>query len=88
MANHKSAEKRNRQAQVKRLRNRINKSKMKTAVRTVHMAIETGAADDAKAALKVAVPVIAKTAAKGTIHKKTAARRISRLTKKVNRLQA
>ncbi|THB71801.1 MAG: 30S ribosomal protein S20 [Desulfobulbaceae bacterium] len=88
MANHKSAEKRNRQAQVRRLRNRMNKSKMKTVVRTLNEAIEAGSADEAKEALKVAVPVIAKTASKGTIHRKTASRKISRLTKRVNSLEA
>ena len=88
MANHKSAEKRNRQAQVRRLRNRINRSKMKTAIRSLNEAIESGSAEEAKAALKVAAPVIAKTASKGTIHKKNASRKISRLTKRVNSLEA
>ena len=88
MANHKSAEKRNRQAQVRRLRNRINRSKMKTAVRQLNEAIEGGTVEDAKAALQTAIPVIAKTASKGTIHKKNASRKISRLTKRVNALEA
>ena len=88
MANHKSAEKRNRQAQVRRLRNRINRSKMKTAVRQLNEAIEEGTVEDAKAALQTAIPVIAKTASKGTIHKKNASRKISRLTKRVNALEA
>ncbi len=88
MANHKSAEKRNRQAQVRRMRNRINRSKMKTAVRSLHDAINSGSVDDAKSALKAAVPVIAKTASKGTIHKKTASRKISRLTRRVNAMEA
>lgn len=88
MANHKSAEKRNRQSQVRRLRNRVNRSKMKTAIRSLNEAIEAGAADEAKSALKKAVPVIAKTASKGTIHKKNASRKISRLTKRVNALEA
>lgn len=88
MANHKSAEKRNRQAQASRLRNRINRSKMKTVIRSLNDAIESGSVDDAKAALDLAVPVIAKTASKGTIHKKNASRKISRLTKRVNALEA
>lgn len=88
MANHKSAEKRNKQAQVRRLRNKVNRSKMKTVIRSLNEAIETGSADDAKSALKTAVPVIAKTASKGTIHKKNASRKISRLTKRVNSLEA
>ncbi len=88
MANHKSAEKRNRQSQVRRLRNRINKTKMKSAVRKVNEAVEAGTEDAAKEALAAAIPVIAKTASKGTIHKKNASRKISRLTKRVNKMQA
>ena len=88
MANHKSAEKRNRQSQVKRLRNRINRSKMKTAIRNVNQAIEDGGLEEAKNALKTAIPVIARTASKGTIHRKNASRKISRLTKRINKLEA
>jgi small subunit ribosomal protein S20 len=88
VANHKSAEKRNRQAQVRRLRNKINKTKMKTAVKKVDEVLAAGSADDAKEVLRVATSVIAKTAAKGTIHKKTAARKISRLTKRVNAMNS
>ena len=88
MANHKSAEKRNRQAQVRRQRNRAIRSRMKTAIRNLNEAIESGNADEAKSALATAVPVIAQTASKGTIHKKNASRKISRLAKKVNQLEA
>jgi len=88
VANHKSAEKRNRQAQVKRVRNRGVRSKMKTVIKNLNEAIETGNAEEAKTALATAVPVIAKTASKGTIHKKNASRKISRLTKRVNQLEA
>lgn len=87
MANHKSAEKRNRQAQESRLRNRMNKSQMKTEVRKVNEAIVAGSEDVAKTALIDAISVIAKTASKGTIHKKTASRKISRLTKRVNKME-
>ena len=88
MANHKSAEKRNRQSQVRRARNRVNRSKMKTAIKNLNSAIEAGSVDEAKDALASAVPVIAKTASKGTIHKKNASRKISRLTKRVNAMEA
>jgi len=87
MANHKSAMKRDRQSKVRRLRNRIYKSRMKTVVRRVEEALVAGAEDQAKEALALAVPVIQKTAAKGTIHKKTASRKVSRLTRRVNRMQ-
>lgn len=88
MANHKSAEKRNRQSQVRRIRNRANRTRMRNAVKAVDSAIATGSQDDAVAALNVAIPVIAKTASKGTIHKKNASRKVSRLTKSVNKMQA
>ncbi len=88
MANHKSAEKRNRQSKVRRMRNRINKTKMKNAIRKVNEAVEAGSAEDAQAALQLAIPVIAKTASKGTIHKRTSSRKISRLTKSVKKLEA
>ncbi|MDR3089676.1 MAG: 30S ribosomal protein S20 [Desulfobulbaceae bacterium] len=84
MANHKSAEKRNRQSQARRARNGMNKSRMRTAVRKVNEAVAAGSQEDMTEILRQAISVIAKTAAKGTIHKRNAARRISRLTKKVN----
>ncbi|PHR23939.1 MAG: 30S ribosomal protein S20 [Desulfotalea sp.] len=86
MANHKSAEKRNRQAQAARLRNKMNRTKMKTAIRKLDEAVVAGAADEAKTALHEATIVIAKTASKGTIHKKNASRKISRLAKRVNNM--
>ncbi len=88
MANHKSAEKRNRQSQIRRLRNRINKTKMKNAIRKVNEAVEAGSAEEAKVALQAAIPVIAKTASKGTIHSRNGSRKISRLSKRVNKLEA
>ncbi len=87
MANHKSAMKRDRQSRVRRLRNRMYKSKMKTAVRQVEEALVAGSEEEARNALAKAVPVIQKTAAKGTIHRKTASRKVSRLTRRVNRMQ-
>jgi small subunit ribosomal protein S20 len=87
MANHKSAEKRDRQAKIRRLRNRMNKTAMKTVVRQVEEALVAGSEEQAKAALQVAIPMIYKTATKGSIHKKTASRKVSRLTKRVNKMQ-
>ncbi|NLZ17865.1 MAG: 30S ribosomal protein S20 [Desulfobulbaceae bacterium] len=88
MATHKSAEKRDRQSKARRLRNRMNKSAMKSAIRKIEEALVAGSEEEAKSALQRAIPVIDKTAAKGTIHKKTASRKISRLTKRVNKMQA
>ena len=87
MANHKSAEKRDRQSKVRRLRNRMNRSAMKSAVRQIEMVFAAGSEDEAKSALQRAIPIIDKTASKGTIHKRTAARKISRLTRRVNKMQ-
>ncbi len=87
MANHKSALKRNRQSQEKRIRNRANRTVMKNAVKKVNEAVATGVEETAKEALVAAISVIAKTASKGTIHKKNASRKISRLTKNVNKMQ-
>lgn len=64
----------------------MNKSQMKNVVRKVNEAVAAGAGDEAKEALLQAIPVIAKTASKGTIHKKAASRKISRLAKSVNKL--
>jgi small subunit ribosomal protein S20 len=88
MANHKSAEKRDRQSKVRRLRNRMNKSRIHTAIRHVEDALAAGTGDVAQEALKKAMPIIQKIASKGTIHRNTAARKISRLTKRVNGMVA
>ncbi len=88
MANHKSAEKRNRQSKIRRSRNRVNKTRMKNAIHSVDESIGDGENSQAKEALQNAISVIAKTASKGTIHKKTASRNISRLTKRVNKMNA
>lgn len=65
----------------------MNRTRMKTELRKVNEAIVAGSEDEAKAALKEAISVIAKTASKGTIHKNTASRNISRLTKRVNKME-
>jgi small subunit ribosomal protein S20 len=57
---------------------------MKNLIKAVDAAILEQSAEKAQEALKVAVPVIYRTAAKGTIHKKNASRKVSRLTKRVN----
>lgn len=88
MANHKSALKRHRQSLNRRSRNRADKSMMKTVIRAIHEAVATGEKETATTALQAAIPVIQHTAAKGTIHKNTASRKVSRLTRMVNKCQA
>lgn len=83
MAHHKSALKRHRQSLENRDRNRANRSRMKTAVKAAVQAVEAKDETAAKT-LSAAVSVIAKSASKGLIHKNTAARKISRLTKRAN----
>jgi len=84
LANHKSALKRHRQSVVRRTRNRAVKSVLKNSIKAVNVAVEKKSQEDAQAALKEAIPTISRAASKGTIHKRNAARKISRLTKKVN----
>ncbi|OQX15052.1 MAG: 30S ribosomal protein S20 [Desulfobulbaceae bacterium A2] len=88
MANHKSAIKRDKQNKVRRLRNRMNKSTMKTAVRGLEEVMAGGDQAQTLETLRKVTSVISKTATKGAINKKTAARKVSRLTRRVNKLQA
>ena len=77
MANHKSALKRARQSEDRRLRNKAVKTRVKNVTKDVLAATAETAADD----LKAAQSAIDKAAKKGVIHGRTAARKISRLTK-------
>ncbi len=58
---------------------------MKSIIRKLDETVVAGTADEIKEALREATSVIARTASKGTIHKKNASRKISRLTKRVNK---
>lgn len=84
MANHKSAIKRNKQNKVRNARNTHIRSTMRTLVKQVREAAAAGDKDAAQQALEQTIPYIDKTATKGVIHKATASRKISRLTKLVN----
>lgn len=86
MANHKSAIKRNKQNAVRQARNTHIRTGMRNLVKQVREAVTAGDKEAAQAAFEKAVPYIAKTSAKGVIHKATASRKISRLTKLVNTL--
>ena len=88
MATHKSALKRSRQSEKHRERNTAVKSRIKTGVKTVLESVAGKDQEAAKAALAEAVPAITAASAKGAFHKKTASRKIFRLTKKVNALKA
>ncbi len=86
MANIKSAKKRISVIETKTLRNKMIKSKIKTCVKKVEAAVAANDKEAATAALQVATAEIAKATSKGIFHKNTAARKISRLTKAVNKI--
>ena len=82
MANIKSQIKRNRQNEIRRVRNKAVKSEIKTRVKVAVTAAESGA-ETAPADLKTAIKRLDKAASKGIIHKNQAARRKSRLMKRL-----
>ncbi len=82
MANHKSAVKRAKQNEVKYLRNKAIKTTVKNVIKKIRLDAEAGS--DPSKNLDLAKSVIDKAAKKGVIHKRSAARKISRLSKLVN----
>jgi small subunit ribosomal protein S20 len=86
LANHKSAVKRARQSEERRIRNRAQKTRMKNAIKGVEEAISSSTAETATEKLREAISVIHQTAQKGVIHRKKASRKISRLSLRVNNL--
>ncbi len=86
MANHKSAEKRARQALKRRDRNRAVRSEVRTSVKAVRQAVEAGDASNAQARLRVAERTLRKAASKGVVKRETASRSVSRLAKAVSAL--
>ncbi len=84
MANIKSAKKRILVTETKTARNKAIKSKVKTAIKKVDAAIAKKDIAEAKPLLVAAISEINRAATKGVYHKKTASRKISRLTKAVN----
>ena len=86
MANHKSALKRARQSEIRRVRNSGYKSNAKKAVKALRAAVANESAGEAKEGLIQATSLIQKAASKGVIHKNTASRKISRLARQVNKL--
>lgn len=88
MMRHKSTEKRARQNTKLYHYNRAIKSSIKTRIKNLLTMLETKNKEDAHSQLKKVISSISRAVSKGVIHKKTASRRISRLTKMVNRLLA
>ena len=84
MANHKSAIKRTRQNELRRLRNKSVKTRIKTIVKDVRSSAEETSGADMSAKISAVQSAFDKASKKGVIHKRTAARKISRLTKLTN----
>jgi small subunit ribosomal protein S20 len=82
-----SAKKRVRQNDKRRARNRHRKTLVRDEVKTYNAAITAGDIGKAETELKKVVVMLDKTAAKRTIHKNAAARKRSRLTRKLNALK-
>ncbi|MDP9000139.1 MAG: 30S ribosomal protein S20 [Myxococcota bacterium] len=88
MANHPSAQKRNRQRVKRTLRNRSVKSAVRTHVKTVRAAIAAKDPKAAKEALAQATVAIDQASSKGTLPKRAASRKVSRLASQVHKLGA
>ena len=87
MANHKSALKRIRQNEKRRVANRVYRNRARTLVKTARAEIEGGDVNAAIQATRDAVRDLDKAASKGIIHPRNAARRKSRLMKQLHVLQ-
>jgi small subunit ribosomal protein S20 len=81
LANHKSAIKRARQNEEQRMRNKAVKTRVKSVVRDVREGVAEKATETMPARLKAAQSTIDKAVKKGVLHKRTAARKFSRLVK-------
>lgn len=88
MSKSSSAMKRHKQNLKKKIRNRRIRSTVKTATKEVRAALSGSDASKAGQVLNEASAVIAKAGSKGVLHKKTVARKISRLSKAVHKAAA
>jgi small subunit ribosomal protein S20 len=88
LANHKSAIKRARQNELRRVRNKSVKTRIKKIVKDVRSSAEDTSGADMPAKIRTVQSAIDKASKKGVIHKRTAARKISRLTKLANSTSA
>lgn len=86
MPNHKSAEKRDRQAKRRTIVNRSNRSRLRTELKKLRTAISAGHKDEAQKLLPAVISVIDRSVQKGVLHQNAAARYKSRLTIRVNSL--
>jgi len=84
LANHKSALKRARQNEIRRMRNKSYRTRVNNVTKQLRLAEGESSGETITTNLNIAKSVIDIAAKKGTIHKKTAARKISRLSKFAN----
>jgi small subunit ribosomal protein S20 len=85
LANHPSALKRARQNEVRRLRNKSMKSRIKTRIRRFKETLKSGSPEAAAPLLIQAASLLDRAASKGILHRRTASRKISRLAKKLHK---
>ena len=88
MANHKSAIKRARQNEKRRMRNKSTKTRIKNIVKGLRFTVSEKSNEAALAELNIAKSIIDNAEKKGVIHRKTASRKISRLSRLVNTISA
>jgi small subunit ribosomal protein S20 len=88
LANHKSAIKRARQNEKRRMRNKSSKTRIKNIVKRVRQTVGEKSNEAALTELNIAKSIIDNAAKKGVIHRKTASRKISRLSRLVNTVSA
>ena len=81
MANHKSALKRAMQNEIRRMRNKSTKTSVKKVTKELRLSLNEDSGEMTLKKLNTAQSLIDKAAKKGVIHKKTASRKISRLSK-------
>ncbi len=86
MANHKSAEKRIRQNEKRRMRNKSVRTAMRTEVKNCRTALEGGDAEEAREKFRAAERSLRRAASKGIIPKARVDRAVSRLAKRLNAL--
>lgn len=88
MANHKSALKRIRQTEKRRIYNRTFRNRARTFVKKARQAIASDEIEKARETTRLAIQDLDKAASRGIIHPNNAARRKSRLMKKLAALEA
>jgi small subunit ribosomal protein S20 len=86
MPHHKSAEKRLRQTEKRTVVNGARMSRVRTFVKKVEVAIETGDKMAAQSAFQEAQPELHRATTKGVMHRNTVARKLSRLAARINAL--